>query len=140
MKTAQEILNTKAVANNTVTSSDTVIHALAVMRSENLSYVVVMDNGKFVGILGEKDYTQNGILQGRHSDTTLVKEMMRLDCPVVEATDSSDICLEMMDMYKTRYLVVFYENQYLGVLTMHDLLREKVSEQKKPIRFVARTL
>jgi len=140
MKNAQEILNTKAVANNTVTSSDTVIHALAVMRSENLSYVVVMDNGKFVGILGERDYTQNGILQGRHSDTTLVKEMMRLDYPVIEATVSSDMCLEMMDMYKTRYLVVFYENQYLGVLTMHDLLREKVSEQKKPIRFVARTL
>ncbi|MFY7898862.1 MAG: cyclic nucleotide-binding/CBS domain-containing protein [Chitinophagaceae bacterium] len=128
MKTAQQIIESKPVKFNTVALNDTVLTAISLMRSENLSYVTVLDDGKFVGLLGEKDYTQNGILEGRHSDTTLVKEMMHVQYPTVQANDTSDVCLEMMDIYKTRYLVVFDQHTFIGVLTMHDLLREKVKE------------
>ena len=100
------------------------------MQSENLSYVVVMDDNQFLGIMSERDYSHKVKLKGRHSDSTTVKEIMTADLPVVGLQEELERCMILMNVYKTRYLPVFDKIEFKGIITMNDLMRD-VLEKKK---------
>jgi CBS domain-containing protein len=73
MSKIKEILQKKGPLFNVVTPDTKVMDALTIMKSENLSYVVVLEDGNYLGIMSERDYTHKIKLQGRHSETTTVK-------------------------------------------------------------------
>jgi len=122
----QEILQKKGPVFNVVTPDTKVVEALNIMKSENLSYVVVMQDGNYLGIMSERDYTHKVKLQGRKSETTTVKDIMSSDYPVVGFGEDLQRCMVLMNVYKTRYLPIFDEMTFQGVLTMNDLMREVI--------------
>ena len=101
------------------------------MQSENLSYVVVMDDNQFVGIMSERDYTHKIKLKGRHSESTIVKEIMTHDLPVIGLQEELERCMILMNVYKTRYLPVFDNLEFKGVITMNDLMRDVLDKKDK---------
>src|SRR5260221_5079478 len=88
MRTVRDILSNKQRSFNIIQSNALVINALNLLNSVNLSYLVVMDEDQYKGIFSERDYTRNVILKGRSSDSTRVKEVMTIDLPMVELSDS----------------------------------------------------
>jgi len=124
----QEILQKKGPVFNVVTPDTKVVEALNIMKSENLSYVVVMQDGNYLGIMSERDYTHKVKLQGRKSETTTVKDIMSSDYPVVGFGEDLQRCMVLMNVYKTRYLPIFDEMTFQGVLTMNDLMREVIAK------------
>ena len=103
----------------------------------NLSYLVVMDGDQYKGIFSERDYSRNVILKGRHSDSTTVAEVMTTDVPVVEYDASVEQCIYLIDQHKTRYLLAFDEDEnFAGVITIHDLLRQVLSDNDLAQRLV----
>ena len=124
MKTVTEILRVKTKPHNFIESNAKVIDALVLMSSVNLSYLVVMENGKFQGIFSERDYTRNVILKGRTSSKSTVKEVMTTNFPSVTPTDTVETCMKLLDAHKTRYLPVFNGNELVGVVTLNDVLRQ----------------
>jgi len=114
---------------NIVDADAKVVDALVVMKRENLSYVIVLEKGNYVGIISEKDYTQKVVLLGRSSDATKIRDIMVSDYPIINNEDSSNRCLIFMNTFNTRYLPVFDESEFKGVITMHDILREVGSEK-----------
>ena len=133
MKTVHEILAKKPLHFNYVSPDSKVIDAIALMKIEDMSHVVVMKDHNYLGILTEKDYAQKIILQNRNSATTQVKEIMTVDLPVISVEDSADKCMEMMHTFKVRYLPVFDGHKYLAVITINDLLQASVEDQKAPV-------
>lgn len=131
MRTVQDILNAKAKPFNEVPSNMLVIDALRMLNSVNLSYLVVMDDDAYKGIFSERDYSRNVILKGRHSDKTTVAEVMTRDVPIVELDTTVEKCIHLIDQHKTRYLLAFYDDeQFAGVITIHDLLRQVLSDKE----------
>jgi CBS domain-containing protein len=128
MSKIKEILQKKGPVFNVVTPDTKVVDALTVMKSENLSYVVVMQDSKYLGIMSERDYTHKIKLQGRHSESTTVKDIMSSDYPVIGYNDDLQRCMVLMNVYKTRYLPIFDEMEFKGVLTMNDLMREVIAK------------
>ncbi len=128
MSKIKEILQKKGPLFNVVTPDTKVVDALTIMKSENLSYVVVLQDGNYLGIMSERDYTHKIKLQGRHSETTTVKEIMSTDYPVLGFGEDLQRCMVLMNVYKTRYLPIFDEMQFQGVLTMNDLMREVIAK------------
>lgn len=124
----QEILQKKGPVFNVVTPDTKVVEALNIMKSENLSYVVVMQDGNYLGIMSERDYTHKVKLLGRKSETTTVKDIMSSDYPVVGFGEDLQRCMVLMNVYKTRYLPIFDEMTFQGVLTMNDLMREVIAK------------
>jgi hypothetical protein len=124
----KEILQKKGPVFNVVTPDTKVVEALNIMKSENLSYVVVMQDGNYLGIMSERDYTHKVKLQGRKSETTTVKDIMSSDYPVVGFGEDLQRCMVLMNVYKTRYLPIFDEMNFQGVLTMNDLMREVIAK------------
>jgi len=126
MSKIQEILQKKGPNFNIVTPETKVVEALNIMKSENLSYVVVMQDSKYLGIMSERDYTHKIKLQGKHSETTTVEDIMCTDYPVIGFDEQLQRCMVLMNVYKTRYLPIFDEMEFKGVLTMNDLMREVI--------------
>jgi CBS domain-containing protein len=131
MSKIKEILQKKGPNFNVVTPNTKVVEALNIMKSENLSYVVVMDDGKYLGIMSERDYTHKIKLQGKHSELTVVKEIMSTDYPVIGFEEQLQRCMVLMNVYKTRYLPIFDEMEFKGVITMNDLMREVIEKDDK---------
>jgi CBS domain-containing protein len=132
MRTVKNILDTKAKPFNQVSADTLVIDALKQLNTINLSYLVVMDGDKYRGIFSERDYSRNVILKGRHSDSTTVEEVMTQDVPVVGLDETVEQCMHLIDQHRTRYLLAFDEEEkFAGVITIHDLLRQVLSDKEQ---------
>jgi len=124
MRTVRDILNSKTKSFNIISQEETVYKALQMLNSVNLSYLVVMDNEEYKGIISERDYSRKVILKGRHSSDTKVKDIMSVDVPMVSVNDTVEKCFHLIDDHKTRYLLAFDDEQFAGVITINDLLRQ----------------
>jgi signal-transduction protein with cAMP-binding, CBS, and nucleotidyltransferase domain len=129
MKTVNQILKDKPSYFNVVNPKHTVIEALRIMKRENLSYVIVMQDEKYLGIMSEKDYSRKVILEGKDSSSTIVKEIMEADMPFVDINDTSDKCLAMMGTFNARYLPVLEDQYFRGIITIHDIMRVLLAEK-----------
>jgi CBS domain-containing protein len=130
MRTVQNIINSKQKPANIITSDSLVFDALNLLSDVNLSYLIVMDGKEFKGIFSERDYTRNVILKGRASNSTVIKEVMSTDLPKVTLTHTVEECMNMINTYKTRYLLAYDEDEFVGVITIHDLLRQVISSRE----------
>src|SRR5690348_4073123 len=118
MRIIQEILRQKGPHFNFIEAYAFVIDALTLMKCENISYLIVTENGNYLGIISERDYAHKVILMGKHSDTTLVKEIMTTDLPIVAETETTEQCMLMMNASKSRYLPVFDGLEFKGIITI----------------------
>lgn len=131
MRTVRDIITNKPAPSNIVNPGTLVIDALKKLDTVNLSYLVVMDNDKYRGIFCERDYSRNVVLKGRSSTSTLVKDVMTVDLPVVELSDTVEHCMNLMNSHRTRYLVAYDKKDFAGVITIHDLLRQVIVSKEK---------
>jgi CBS domain-containing protein len=124
MRTVKQLLETKPTFFNTTTPDTLVIDALKMLSTLNISYLVVIDGEQYKGIFSERDYCRNVILKGLTSSSSTVRDVMTTDYPIVAPTDTVEHCLHQMNDHKTRYLLVFDDETIIGVVTIHDLLRQ----------------
>jgi len=130
MRTVQDILSKKSPVFNQVNPEATVFQGLQQMNAVNLSYLVVMKDDKFQGIFSEREYSRNVILKGLHSDSTSIKDVMSVSLPFVSLKDTVESCMHMLNDHKTRYLIVFDDEAFRGVITINDVLREALASKE----------
>jgi CBS domain-containing protein len=131
MRTVDDIIGSKPEPDNIIAPDALVIDALNMLNSVNLSYLIVMEGKEYKGVFSEKDYSRNVILKGRSSSSTLVKDVMTTDLPVVHTSETVEHCMHAMNLNKARYLVAFGpENEFEGIITIHDLLRQVIANKE----------
>ncbi len=130
MVTVKDIIAGKPPMFNTIEPTALVIDALTMLNSVNLSYLVVMDQAGYKGIFCERDYCRNVILKNRSSRDTPVSEVMTVDLPIVQMTDTAEHCMETMNLHRTRYLLAYDDEEFKGVVTIHDLLRQVLANKE----------
>ncbi len=133
MRKVSDILRRKGDRVVTVSPAVTVIAALEIMANQNIGSVVVMENGSFAGILTERDYSRKVILKGRHSNDTLVGEIMTTDFPHVNKDDTIETCMQLMSSHKLRYLPVMENGQLAGIISINDVVTETILNQAETI-------
>jgi CBS domain-containing protein len=125
MRTVKDMISSKTKPSNIISPEETVFNALQMLNTVNLSYLIVMEGDEYKGIFCERDYSRNVILKGRTSTSTKVIEVMTADLPVVGMDDTVEHCMNLINDYKTRYLLAFDDDKrFAGVITIHDLLRQ----------------
>lgn len=130
MRSVKDMLKNKPVIFNNIDEDCLVIDALQMLNSVNLSYLIVRNGDEFRGIFCERDYSRNVILKGRSSSTTKVKEVMTVDLPIVDLSDTVEHCMNLMISHKARYLLAYDDQEFAGVVTIHDLLRQVISNKE----------
>ena len=132
-KKVADVLLRKGSNITTVTPATTVLEALHIMADQNIGSVMVLEDGHYLGIVTERDYSRKVVLKGKSSTDTKVSEIMSNDLPRVTAHDSVDYCMQLMSDKNIRYLPVFDENQVTGIISINDVVRETILSQQETI-------
>jgi len=105
-----------------VKSSDTVSHAIHLMRERRTGCVLVIDDGKIVGILSEVDLL---FRMPAESDTAGMKvsQIMTSNPETIDEDASMAYALHLMSIGGYRHLPVLSENRSFGIVSIKDLLR-----------------
>jgi signal-transduction protein with cAMP-binding, CBS, and nucleotidyltransferase domain len=132
MRTAKDILQQKGTQFNFIKFDKTVLEAIGLMKTENISYLIVLDkNDKYVGVFSERDYTHKVILEGKQSANTKVGEVITTNLANASPDDTTSKLMLLINNSKTRYIPVFDGNNFVGIITIHDLMREAMADYEK---------
>jgi CBS domain-containing protein len=130
MKTVAEVLHAKGNGVWTIAPDASVYDALKLMADKNVGAVLVLDAGRLVGILSERDYARKVILHGKSSKDTLVQEIMTEHVVSVHPDMILEECMELMTDKHIRHLPVLEEGRLIGVISIGDVVNAIISEQK----------
>jgi CBS domain-containing protein len=133
MKNVSDIFKRKGLHNVTVSADTTVLDALKLMAEKNIGSVVVMEQERYIGLLTERDYARKVILHGKSSAELTVGEIMSEYLPRVSPRTSLEECMEVMTNHNIRYLPVFEGEDYVGVISIIDVVKETIIEQRDTI-------
>jgi CBS domain-containing protein len=131
MKSVAHIL--KAKADQTVHSiapSESVFEAVKLMADKNIGALVVMEGEKIVGIITERDYARKIVLMDRSSRITPVRDIMTSTALYVSSAHRSEECMALMTKSRVRHLLVIDDGKLVGLVSIGDLVRDTISEQK----------
>ena len=119
----KKLLEAKGSQVYTVSPDATVYDALKLMSEKEIGALVVVENGKMLGIFSERDYARKVILKGKNSQETLVKEIMTTN--VLHASPKQKIrkCLSLMTKNHFRHLPIMEDDQLVGIISIEDVRR-----------------
>lgn len=134
MRTVAQIFQRKGHQNVTISPDVTVLEALKIMSQRNIGSVIVIDDdGRYCGLMTERDYARKVILLGKSSSETTVGEIMMEYLPKVTPESTLDECMSIMTAHNIRYLPVFVANDFYGVISVLDIVKETILAQQETI-------
>ena len=134
MATVKDLMNEKKDGTNySIEGTESVLKAIGMMASADISAVLVTEENKIVGIFTERDYLRKVVLQGLSSDTTQVKDLMTKEMITVTTDTSVDQCTALMMKHNIRHLPIVDDNQLVGVLSMRDVIKTTLANRESTI-------
>lgn len=138
MKKITLILEKKGHQVFSVPAGTTVFDALEMMMEKNISSILIMEGKQLLGIFTERDYARKLILQGKSSKETFIEEIMTKDLHVLYHNNSIDECMELMTDKKIRHLPVMEDDIVVGMISIGDVVKFIIEDQKQTIQQLER--
>ena len=133
MKPVLELLKNREGAFHQVASSVTVFEALRLLAEYGVGALIVVDDGKLVGVVSERDYTRKVALQGKNSKETTVAEIMTANVITVSPTTGTRACMTLMSQKKIRHLPVVEGAKVLGMISIRDIMDDIIADHEQTI-------
>ena len=131
MKSAAQILKSKPEQTvYSVTPSTSVLDAVKLMAEKNIGALLVMEDAKIVGMITERDYARKIVLKGRSSKESPVRDIMTFPVLYVRPDHTNEECMALMTDNRVRHLPVMDGDRLLGLVSIGDLVKDIISEQK----------
>lgn len=130
MKSVKHILDSKGHDIWSLHPNDSVLDAVRLMAEKEVGALLVMEGAKLVGIVSERDYARKVILKGRSSEDTHVAEVMTANVLYVHPDETVDDCMALMTEKRIRHLPIVEGDRVIGVLSLGDLVKAVIAEQK----------
>lgn len=130
MTTIRQLLRQKGNTVFSISPNDTVSDALRKMAEKDVGALIVMDGERLAGIISERDYARKVFLQGRASPTTRVQEIMSTMILYAEPTQAVAECMAIMTARRVRHLPVLEGERLIGVISIGDLVKSIIGDQK----------
>jgi CBS domain-containing protein len=138
VKTVRDILEVKGHNVWRVPLEATVFDALRLMAEKEIGALVVVDGPTPTGIISERDYARKVVLLGRTSPNTLVNEIMTSPVVFTHPDQPIEECMAIMTDKRIRHLPVMQESKLIGIISIGDLVKTIIAEQKFTIEQLER--
>lgn len=130
MKSVKQILDSKGNDIWSLRPDHSVLDAVKLMAEKEIGALLVMEGARLVGIVSERDYARKVILKGRSSEDTRVADIMTANVLYVHPDETVDDCMALMTEKRIRHLPIVEKEQVIGVLSLGDLVKAVIAEQK----------
>ena len=130
MGTVRSLLHTKGHDIWSIEPDARVYDALELMAEKNVGALLVLGEGKCVGIISERDYARKVVLSAKSSKNTLVREIMTERVVFVRPEQTMEQCMALMTEKRIRHLPVMEGNQLIGVISIGDIVKEIITEKE----------
>lgn len=125
-----QLLDSKGHDVFSVVPEASVYDAIETMAKKSVGALLVLEHGRIVGILSERDYARKVILQGRSSRTTSVGEIMSAPVLTVPSRLSVEEAMAIMTERRVRHLPVVDDGWLRGLISVGDLVKAIIDEQR----------
>ena len=129
MTTVKQLLDIKGRNILSISPNDSVYAAVERMSENNVGALLVLENGKLVGILSERDYARKVILKGKSSKNTLIREIMTPDVLCVSPETTVEECMALLTESRVRHLPVMDGGKLTGIVSIGDLVKQIISDK-----------
>lgn len=131
MTIVAQILQSKSDhAIHSITPAASVFDAVKLMSEKNIGALLVMEGGKIVGVVTERDYARKVILMAKSSKETPVRDIMTTQVMYVRPNQTSEECMVLMTENRVRHLPVMDQGKLIGLVSIGDLVKDVIAEQK----------
>ena len=130
MHTLRQLLGNKTPEIFAVAPGDSVIDAIRLMAEKGVGAVLVMEGSRLAGIVSERDYARKIVLHGRSSSDTSVRDNMTAEVVTVRPQDTVEHCMQVVTDHRIRHLPVVEDAQVVGVISIGDLVKAVIEDQK----------
>ncbi len=130
MKTVRDLVAGKGATIWSVEPDTTVFDTLRLMAEMEIGAVLVLREGKMVGIFSERDYARQVILKGKASKDTPVRDVMTQRIVYVRMEQTVEDCMALMTDKRIRHLPVMEGGKLVGVLSIGDVVKAVISEKE----------
>lgn len=101
----------------------TVADAAKVMAQEDVGPVPIVEDGRLVGIVTDRDIVVRVVAEGRDPNTTTVKEIASTELVTVSPGDELDEALNLLAKRQVRRLPVVEGERLVGIVAQADIAR-----------------
>jgi len=130
MNTLKDVLKRKGDEVWTILANEPVVNGIKKMAEQDVGSLVVTDGDKPVGIFTERHYAREVFLKGRQSPTTPIRDIMSTDVIFGSPDQKIDECIAFMVDKRIRHLPVLDEGKLAGLVSIGDLIRSRIVDQK----------
>ena len=138
MTTIRQLLDAKGHNICSIGPDDTVLDAIKLMAEKDVGSVLVVEKDELVGMFTERHYSRNVFLKGRSSPKTQIREVMARNVICVEPERTVEECMALMTEKRVRHLPVLQDERLIGIISIGDLVKSIISEQKYTIEQLER--
>ena len=130
MTTVKHVLDQKGHHVHFIHPDASVFDALKMMAENNIGSLVVLEDGKLVGVITERLYAREIVLKGRTSPGTQVRDIMSTRVIYVQPDQSVEECMAVMTAKAVRHLPVLESGQLVGIVSIGDMVKNIIRDQK----------
>ena len=134
MKSLKQLLAAKGNQVYSIGPNAKVIEALQLMAQKDVGALAVMEGGRLVGMLSERDYARKVILHGKSSQDVPVKDIMTVDVITIDPNHTMEDCMALVTQRRIRHLPVCDGDKLVGLVSIGDLVKEVIADQEQTIK------
>ena len=130
MKSVKQLLANKPSLLWFIPPDATTFDGTKMLAEKSVGALPVMQDGKLVGMFSERDYARKVALKGKSSLDTPISEVMTTQVVCVQLDQTNEDCMALMTDKRIRHLPALDNGKVVGVISIGDLVKDIISEQK----------
>ncbi len=127
MNTVRQLLQDKGYEVLSIEPDKSVYDAMQLMTTRNIGALLVLEAGKLIGIITERDFSRNAKILDKPLRDVQVEEIMSSQVVHVSPDDTTENCMRLITEMRVRHLPVMENDQIIGIISIGDLVKDSIA-------------